>query len=125
SEDILVRAESPLLDTTSAMRQTVLSRELLDSLPNRVDVWGAARVIPSVILSKVDVGGSESFLQSSATVHGSTNENGFLIEGMDVSNLDGNGSGAVMYPDPYMFQEANYQTNGAGTAVTTRGGLIF
>src|SRR5207245_3272957 len=66
-----------------------------------------------------------SFLQSTATVHGSSNENGFLIDGMDVSNLDGNGSGAVMYPDPYMFQEANYQTNGAGTAVTTRGGLIF
>ena len=91
------------------MRQTVLSRELLDSMPNRVDVWGAARVIPSVILSKVDVGGSESFLQSAATVHGSTNENGYLIEGMDVSNLDGNGSQAIMYLDPYAFEETNYQ----------------
>src|SRR5262245_60600611 len=71
SEEITVSGASPLLDTTTATRQTVLSRELLDSLPNRVDVWSAARVIPSVILSKVDVGGSESFLQSSATVHGS------------------------------------------------------
>ena len=67
------------------MKQTVLSREVLDSLPNRIDVWAVARVIPSVILSKVDVGGSESFLQSTATVHGSNNENGFLIDGMDVS----------------------------------------
>ena len=121
-EDITVSGASPLLDTTSATRQTVLSRELLDSLPNRVDVWSAARVIPSVILSKVDVGGSESFLQSSATVHGSANENGFLIDGMDVSNLDGNGSAAIMYLDPYAFEETNYQTGSAGTAVSNRAG---
>jgi hypothetical protein len=76
-EGIIVSGQSPLLDTTSAMRQTVISREVLNALPNRVDVWSVARVIPSVILSKVDVGGSESFLQSSATVHGSSNENGF------------------------------------------------
>src|SRR2546423_5862691 len=72
-EGITVKGESPLLDTTSALKQTVLSREVLDSLPNRIDVWAVARVIPSVVLSKVDVGGSESFLQSTATVHGSNN----------------------------------------------------
>src|SRR6185295_4466833 len=75
SEGITVKGESPLLDTTSALKQTVLSREVLDSLPNRIDVWSVARVIPSVVLSKLDVGGSESFLQSTATVHGSNNEN--------------------------------------------------
>ena len=125
SEGITVKGESPLLDTTSALKQTVLSREVLDSLPNRIDVWGVARVIPSVVLSKVDVGGSESFLQSTATVHGSNNENGFLIDGMDVSNLDGNGTGAVLYLDPYAFQETNYQTSGGGTAVAQKGGLLF
>ena len=125
SEDVVVTGGAPLLDTTSAMRQTVLSREVLDSMPNRVDVWAAARVIPSVILSKVDVGGSESFLQSAATVHGSTNENGYLIDGMDVSNLDGNGSQAIMYLDPYAFEETNYQLGSAGTAVSSRGGLLF
>src|SRR5215475_3412434 len=125
AEEITVSGASPLLDTTTAMRQTVLTRDLLDSLPNRVDVWGAARVIPSVILSKVDVGGSESFLQSSVTVHGSVVENGFLIDGMDVSNLDGNGSQAIMYLDPYVFEETNYQMGSAGTAVSNRGGLLF
>ncbi|PYR41125.1 MAG: hypothetical protein DMF95_31745 [Acidobacteria bacterium] len=33
SEGITVKGESPLLDTTSALKQTVLSREVLDSLP--------------------------------------------------------------------------------------------
>ncbi len=124
-EGIVVSGAAPLLDTTSAMRQTVLSREVLDSLPNRVDVWATARVIPSVVLGKVDVGGSESFLQSTATVHGTSNENAYLIEGMDVSNLDGNGSQAIMYLDPYVFEETNYQMGSAGTAVSSKGGLIF
>src|SRR5436309_12405415 len=124
-EGVTVTGESPLLDTTSALKQTVLSREVLDSLPNRIDVWPVARVVPSVVLSKVDVGGSESFLQSTATVHGSNNEHGFLIDGMDVSNLDGNGTGAVLYLDPYAFQETNYQTSGGGTAVSSKGGLLF
>src|SRR5437868_2837408 len=124
-EGITVKGEPPLLDTASALKQTVLSREVLDSLPNRIDVWAVAGVIPSVVLSKVDVGGSESFLQSTATVHGSNTENGFLIDGMDVSNLDGNGTGAVMYLDPYAFQETNYQTSGGGTAISSKGGLLF
>lgn len=124
-EGLVVKGEAPLLDTTSALRQTVLSRELLNSMPNRMDVWSVARVIPGVILSKVDVGGSESFLQSSATVHGSSNENGFLIDGMDVSALDGNGTVAAMYLDPYVFQETNYQAGGAGSAIAQKGGLLF
>src|SRR5688572_13053521 len=44
-EGIIVRGESPLLDTTSALNQTVLSREILDSLPNRNDIWSLGRVV--------------------------------------------------------------------------------
>lgn len=124
-EGITVSGASPLIDTTSALRQTVLSREALNALPNRMDVWSIARVIPGVVLGKLDVGGSESFLQSSATVHGSSNENGFLIDGMDVSALDGNGTVAAMYLDPYVFQETNYQAGGAGSAISQKGGLLF
>ena len=123
-EGIVVSGEAPLLDTTTALRQTVLSREILDSLPNRMNVWAIARVIPSVIMNKVDVGGSESYLNSSATVHGSSNENKYMIDGMDVSSLDGNGTIACFYLDPYTYQEANYQI-GAGTAETQNGGLTF
>ena len=62
-EGIVVSGEAPLLDTSSALKQTVLTQEVLESLPNRMDVWAITRVIPSVVVSKVDVGGSESFLQ--------------------------------------------------------------
>jgi hypothetical protein len=124
-EGVTVSGQAPLLDTTSALKQTVLPPEVLNAMPNRVDVWSVARVVPSVILSKVDVGGSESFLQSTPTVHGTTLENGYFIDGMDVSALDGNGTVAAMYLDPYTFQETNIQTGGGGTADRQKGGLIF
>jgi hypothetical protein len=124
AEAIVVSGASPLLDTTSALNQTVMSREVLDNLPNRGDLWAIARVIPSIVLGKVDVGGSEAFLQSSTTVHGSLNENGYMIDGMDVSSETGNGTVAMIYLDPFAFQETNYQTAN-GPAERSKGGVIF
>jgi Carboxypeptidase regulatory-like domain/TonB-dependent Receptor Plug Domain len=122
-ESFTVKGEVSFLDTTSALKQTVLSREDLNALPNRMDVWSIARVVPSVILSKVDVGGSEAFLQSLPTVHGTSQENGYFIDGMDVSVL-GNGTLPAMYLNPYIFEQTNIQT-GVGSAERQKGGLIF
>jgi hypothetical protein len=123
-EGIVVSGEAPLLDTTSALKQTVLTQEVLESLPNRMDVWAITRVIPSITVSKVDVGGSESFLQSGVTVRGTNNEGGYYIDGMDVSSLDGEGDGATMYLDPYAFAESNFLA-GNNPAEAPRGGLVF
>ena len=124
SEGVTVSGEAPLLDTSTALKQTVISRDALEALPNRTDVWSIARVIPGVVLSKVDVGGTEQFLQSSASVRGNANENKFTIDGMDVSSMDGNASIATMYLDPYAFQETNFMM-GAGSAENSNGGLTF
>ena len=123
-EGIVVSGEAPLLDTTSALKQTVIPQEVLEALPNRMDVWAITRVIPSITVSKVDVGGSESFLQSGVTVRGTDNEGGYYIDGMDVSSLDGEGDGATMYLDPYAFAESNFLA-GNNPAESPRGGLVF
>jgi Carboxypeptidase regulatory-like domain len=123
-EGIVVSGEAPLLDTTSALKQTVLSQEILQALPNRIDVWSITRVIPSVVASKVDVGGSESFQQSNITVHGTRNENGYYIDGMNVSSTQSSGSIATFYLDPYAFEEANFRA-GNSPAEATTGGLVF
>src|SRR5204863_2003731 len=83
AEGVTVTGEAPLLDTTSALKQTVITVDTLHALPNRFDMWSAARVIPSIVMSQVDVGGSAAFLQSGPTIHGSNNENGYFIDGMD------------------------------------------
>ena len=123
-EGVVVSGEAPLLDTTSALKQTVLSQDVLQSLPNRIDVWSITRVIPSVVASKVDVGGSESFQQSNITVHGTQNENGYYIDGMNVSSTQSSGSIATFYLDPYAFVENNFQTGNASADAPT-GGLVF
>src|SRR5438874_2716199 len=125
AEGVTVTGEAPLLDTTSALKQTVITVDTLHALPNRFDMWSAARVIPSIVMSQVDVGGSAAFLQSGPTLHGSNNENGYFIDGMDVSNLDGNASGAIFFLDPFAFQEMNLQMGAAGTAYAGRGGLVY
>ena len=123
-EGIVVSGEAPLLDTTSALKQTVLSQDILQALPNRIDVWSITRVIPSVVASKVDVGGSESFQQSGITVHGTSNENGYYIDGMNVSSTQSSGSIATFYLDPYAFEEANFRA-GNSPAEASTGGLVF
>src|SRR5438105_1934671 len=123
-EGVVVSGEAPLLDTTSALRQTVLSQDVLQTLPNRIDVWSITRVIPSVVASKVDVGGSESFQQSSVTVHGTSNETGYYIDGMNVSSTQSNGSIATFYLDPYAFVENNF-LSGNSPAESPTGGLVF
>ncbi len=123
-ESITVSGQSPLLDTSTGLRQTVISREALEALPNRTDVWSISRVIPGVVLNKLDVGGTEQFLQSSASVRGTADENKFTIDGMDVSALDGNATIAALYLDPYAFQETNFMM-GAGSAENSNGGLTF
>ena len=124
-EGVTVTGDAPLLDTTSALKQTVITRQELEALPNRVDIWSVTRVMPSVIMNKVDVGGSQMFLQSQATTRGSTTESGYFIDGLDVSGQDGNGGNAVLYIDPYAFQESTFQFGGAGTAMTNKGGLLY
>ncbi len=123
-EGVVVSGEAPLLDTTSALRQTVLSQETLQMLPNRMDVWAITRVIPSVVVTKVDVGGSESFQQSGITVHGTNTEGGYYVDGMDVSHMDGAGAGATFYIDPYAYAENNF-LSGNSPAESPRGGLVF
>ncbi len=124
-EGIVVRSDAPLLDTTSALNQTAMSRDVLDSLPNRIDVWSIARVVPGVVLARYDVGGSESFLRSESSVHGSAeSENGWFIDGMDIAYTGGTGSVPIVYFDPFMYQEANYQTAN-GPAERSKGGIVY
>jgi Carboxypeptidase regulatory-like domain len=123
-EGVIVTGEAPLLDTTSALRQTVLSQEVLQTLPNRIDVWSIARAIPNLIVNRTDVGGTASFRQATVTVHGTSNEGGYVIDGMNVSSTSGFGITSTFYIIPWAFAEANYQAGNA-PAESSRGGLLY
>jgi hypothetical protein len=126
AEGVVVVGEAPLLDTTSALHQTVMSREILDTLPGMNDVWGAAKLVPGVQMNKYDVGGTEGFQQATISVHGSrqASETSYLIDGMSTNSVSGDGGTVTMYFDPFMFEQINYQAGGV-TAETSRGGIVY
>ncbi len=125
-ESVTVSGQAPLLDTTSALNQTVVDRQVLDVLPGTNDLWGIARLVPSIVMNKYDVGGSESFQQSKITVHGSNpdGESQYQIDGMNIDAAVGATGNVTMYYDPFMFEEINYQTSN-GSAESARGGIVY
>jgi hypothetical protein len=118
SETVTVSGESPLLDTKSALNQTVLARETLDTLPTGYDTWSIARLAPAIHLDKYDVGGREMFGQSNASSHGSS-EREYFIDGMDLNQY-----GGTFYIDSFAFQEVNIQTANM-TAERSTGGVVW
>lgn len=123
SDAITVTGQVPLLDTTSTSNQTVLDRQTLEALPTSNDIWSIGRIVPSVIMSRYDVGGSESLSQYQGSVHGSRwTDSGYLVDGLDTTNPGGTTSAS--YFDVAMFQETNYMGGNAG-AEFEKGGLIY
>ena len=120
-ETVIVSGQAPQLDTTSALQQTVMTRETLELLPSRSNVWTIARTAPGVTMNKYDVGGSEMFQQSSPKVHGASGAEGtYEIDGLDVSGGEG---GVAMYFDSHAFEEVNMRTSSA-PAESAKGGVV-
>lgn len=125
AETVTVAGDSPLIDTASTLNQTVLQREVLDTLPQGRDLWSIARLVPGVLTQRYDVGGSNALLLSSASVHGSlTAESSYLIDNVDVSWSGGDGGSQANGWDSNMFQEINYQLGNA-SAEYQKGGVVY
>lgn len=127
SDTVTVTGEAPLLDTTTALNQAVLDRATLDKLPSGHDLWSLGRMVPGVLVTGgegFDVGGSGSYQQSSPTVHGSGgDDNKYAIDGLDVAWAGGSGT-VMVYFDPNMFEEINYQV-GNISAENRQGGVVM
>src|SRR5262245_48891903 len=124
TDAVTVTGESPLLDTTSALNQAVLDRATLDKLPTGHDLWSIGRTVPGVVVTTFDVGGNQSFQQYTPTVHGSSGtENKYAVDGLDVAWAGGAGT-VMVYFDPNMFEEVNYQV-GNISAENRQGGVVM
>jgi len=115
-ESITVSGASPLVDTQSATKQTVLTREILDQLPAARSIQGAGALIPGVTMAATvgggrDVGGSTKLQQPGLTFHG----DGGTIQRWDgfwLSNVQGSGTGGAtsFYVNDAGAQELVYST---------------
>src|SRR5437870_1967422 len=79
-------------------------------------------IIPGVQVSTYNVGGTQSFQQSSLSAHGSsTNDVSYNIDGATVNWPGGGGGATMMYYDQGMFEEVNYMTSAIPAEVMVGG----
>jgi hypothetical protein len=122
TESITVTGESPTVDTRSNLQQTVMTQQILEGVPSGRDPWSVAKIIPGVQVSTYDVGGTQSFQQSSLSAHGSsTNDVSYNIDGANVNWPGGGGGATMIYYDQGMFEEVNYMTSAIPAEVMAGG----
>jgi len=122
TESITVTGESPTVDTRSNLQQTVMTQQILEGVPSGRDPWSVAKIIPGVQVSTYDVGGTQSFQQSSLSSHGSsTNDVSYNIDGATVNWPGGGGGATMIYYDQGMFEEVNYMTSAIPAEVMAGG----
>ena len=120
-ESVTVSGQSPVVDVQSTARTTVLSREVLDSIPTGRTIQSVGQLVVGVTLNVPDVGGSRAMQQTYMSVHGlSSSQVTTQVDGMMVNGMDGDGA-VQNYFNSMMSQEMAYQTAGAGTDVSGGG----
>jgi Carboxypeptidase regulatory-like domain len=127
-ETITVSAESPVVDTQSITTRTVMTRDVLDTIPTGRNIQAVGIMIPGTALSvgggntvSRDVGGSGQLQQSPLNYKGSA-DSVQTIEGMRLNNLEGTGQYSGVYWNEASFQEFSYVT-GADSAEMGQGGI--
>jgi len=120
-ESVTVSGASPVVDVQSTAKAQVVNRELLDVLPTGKTVQTMAALIPGVITSVQDVGGSGSMNQNFPMAHGmGARETVVMLDGITLKGMEGNGT-TQSYSNVQNYEEVVYQTNGAGADVSGGG----
>jgi hypothetical protein len=121
-ESITVSGAAPVVDTTTAVQQQVLSRAVLDAVPTGRSVPTLGAMLTGARLALPDVGGTSGMQNRDLTVHGSDGrDTTFMVDGMILNGLEGDGS-VQSYFNDLMFEEVSYQTS-AINAETSAGGV--
>ncbi len=127
-ETITVSAESPIVDTQSITTRTVMTREVLETLPTGRNIQAVGIMIPGTSIAvggggalSRDVGGSGNLQQSPLQYRGSA-DTIQTIEGLRLNNLCAQGAYSGVYWNQGSFEELSYVT-GADSAEMGQGGM--
>jgi hypothetical protein len=127
-ETITVAAESPVVDVQSITQRTVMTRDVLDSVPTGRNIQAVGIMIPGTSIApggggalSRDVGGSGGMQQSPLQFRGS-GDTVQTIEGLRLNNLCAQGAYSGVYWNDGSFQEISYVT-GADSAEMGQGGM--
>jgi hypothetical protein len=124
-ETVTVSGESPVVDVSSTVTQTNISRDLYEAIPTGRSPWVMAGLVPGVVTGRLDVGGTEGAQQYNIEAFGSANsQKSFSIDGLKVNWAGGDGGATMMYYGFEMYEEYNMQT-ASGTAESDVAGVFM
>jgi hypothetical protein len=125
-ETITVVGATPTVDVRNVAAQTVLSRELVDTLPgNRTHPAYAAVTLGAQSVGVYDVGGTKGESGAGISIHGSRSTDGKLtIDGMSFQHVDGSfGGGTRAYMVNQVMMQEVALSGGSASAEWETGGV--
>ena len=125
AETITVSGESPTVDTTSANTNVNLSEQLLQGTPGGRDIWALVEYkVPSLLISRPDVGGTSGGLQGVYNARGTTTaQNTQFLNGINVG--DPSAIGAAGYYYDYDALDDIQVSTGAHDITVPTGGVFL
>src|SRR2546423_4694881 len=119
----VVRVESePVVDVQNVQTSTTFDQTLLQEIPAGRDPWSSVAQMPGVTSSTFDVGGNNSYQQSTMQVHGSTPaEQIYSYNGLDLNWPGANGGYTQFYTNHDSFDEFQVVTDNAPASVPVGG----
>jgi hypothetical protein len=120
-EAVTVTSAAPVLDVQSTQRTQVLSRDLLDALPQARNYSGLAALMPGIRMTNTDVGGNQQMEQIYMVTHGSRlTDTTVQLDGMAMNSLLSDNQVQAYFSDA-ANAEVTYQTSGLGADVSSGG----
>jgi len=119
----VVRVESePVVDVQNVQTTTTFDQTLLQEIPSGRDPWSTVAQMPGATLSTFDVGGNNSYQQSTMQVHGSTPaEQIYAYNGLDLNWPGANGGYTQFYTNHDSFDEFQVVADNAPASVPIGG----
>ena len=105
-QTVTVEGQEPVVDLKNVQAETTFNQQLLQEIPAGRDPWSTVAQMPGATVSTFDVGGNQSYQQSTMQVHGSTpGEQVFSFNGLDLNWPGANGGYTQFYTDHDSFDE--------------------
>ncbi len=124
-ETVTVSGESPVVDVSSTVTQTNITKDLYEAIPTGRNPWVMAGLVPGVITGRLDVGGTEGMQQYNLEAFGSADsQKSFSIDGLKTNWGGGSGGATMQYYGFEMYEEYNMQT-ASGTAESDVSGVYM
>lgn len=124
-ETITVSGETPVVDVSSTVTQTNITKDMYETIPTGRNPWVMAGLVPGVVTGRLDVGGTEGMQQYNLEAFGSADsQKSFSIDGLKTNWPGGSGGATMQYYGFEMYEEYNMQT-ASGTAESDVSGVYM